>query len=216
MLLLLLTWSHNKQLQISNKSAVTLQLWRMRTAGSITHGCMNCYSLQGTPTPLRETHMQQSKEMTAVSARQAQMSFCRDAEIQATGRNSAALSHTRIPKAMLSPASDKPDAAFLPLKWIWSKKYWRSHLGRHAGCDVSCSGRAQAPRRDEMREECASDMHTCIFRQVSCFCSLPRGKPGLWMSVDSGFQGQCTISQTGNKMPHWAYTCLHHGFVYFN
>lgn len=141
-----------------------------------------------TETPLCDTHMQQSKEMTAVSARPAQMSFCGDAEIKATGRNSAAISHTRIRKGMLSPASNKPDTAFLPLKWTWSKKYWRSHLDRHAGCDVSCSGLAQAPHQDEMREKCASEMHACIFRQVSCFCSLPRGKPGLWMSVDSGFQ----------------------------
>lgn len=43
-MLLLLTWSHNKQQQISNKSEVTVQRWFMRTAGSITHGCMNNYS----------------------------------------------------------------------------------------------------------------------------------------------------------------------------
>lgn len=127
-----------------------------------------------------DNHMQQSKEMTAVSAKPAQMSFCGDAEIKATGRNSAALSHARIRKGMLSPASDQPVAAFLPLKLTWSKKCWRSHLDRHAGCDVSCNGLAQALHQ-EMREECAFDMHACIFRQGSCFCSLPRGKPGLWV-----------------------------------
>lgn len=46
--------------------------------------------------------MQQRKEVTAVSVRPAEMSFCGDAEIKAKGRNSAAFSHTRIRKGMLS------------------------------------------------------------------------------------------------------------------
>lgn len=104
-----------------------------------------------TETQLCDTHMQQRKEVAAVSARPAEMSFCGDAEIKAKGRDSTAFSHTRIRKGMLSPASDKPDDALLPLKLTWSKKYWRSHLDRHSGCDVSCSELAQAPHQDETR-----------------------------------------------------------------
>lgn len=70
-------------------------------------------------------------------------------------------------------------------------------------------------------------MHACIFRKVSCFCSLSRVKPGPWMSVDSGFHSQdiihLLISLMRRKMPiNNMYACMidsplvHYFIIYFN
>lgn len=81
--------------------------------------------------------------------------------------------HTDMP----SSVSDKLATAFFffflqPLKLISGKKYWRSHLDRHAGCDVRCTGLAQAlgiGMRTGMTLERRSLRCRYIFSQVSCF-----------------------------------------------
>lgn len=72
---------------------------------------------------------------------------------------------------MLSSVSEKLVAAFTTFKIIiCNKRYWRSHLDRHAGCDVSCTGQAQAPgirMRAGMAASAKSQMLIYIFSQVS-------------------------------------------------
>lgn len=150
--MLLLTWSHSKQQQISTtkvKSPFSFGLCAQQARSHMA--AWTSTATRHTETPLCDTHMQQSKEMTAVCARPAQRSVCGDAETKATGRNSTALDHTRIRKGMLSPASDKPDGAFSAFKmnmkqeiltespwppcWLWRQLQWTS-AGAASGWDA--------------------------------------------------------------------------------
>lgn len=81
LLLLLLTWSHRKQQLTSSKSEVTVQLWFTRTAGWITHGCVNNYSYKAHRDTARgDTHATEERNDSCLSeaGRDELLRGCRD------------------------------------------------------------------------------------------------------------------------------------------
>lgn len=125
---------------------------------------------------LSDTHMQQRKENTAVSARPAEMCLCKDAAKRKGGTPLRFMQEHSHRHAVLRIRQARDCFFFFfflqPLKLISGKKYWRSHLDRHAGCDVRCTGLAQAlgiGMRTGMTLERRSLRCRYIFSQVSCF-----------------------------------------------
>lgn len=118
--------------------------------------------------------MQQRKENTAVSARPAEMCLCKDAAKRKGGTPLRFMQEHSHRHAVLRIRQARDCFFFFlqPLKLISGKKYWRSHLDRHAGCDVRCTGLAQAlgiGMRTGMTLERRSLRCRYIFSQVSCF-----------------------------------------------